>query len=80
MADETTQKTLVANERRIREAVALGTPDRIPVIPNGPAWAARITGTKISEVCTNPAAAYRILIDAYTSLGDIDAFQHASYT
>lgn len=77
--DEATEEILQVKEKRIRDAVALRTPDRVPVIPNGPAWAARITGTKISEVCTNPAAAYKILIDAYTSLGDIDGFQHASY-
>lgn len=79
MPDKATMKVLEQKEARIRDAVALRIPDRIPVIPNGPAWAARTTGVKISQVCTNPDAAYRILIDAYTSLGDIDAFQHASY-
>ncbi|OFV83922.1 MAG: uroporphyrinogen-III decarboxylase [Acidobacteria bacterium RBG_16_64_8] len=79
MVDEAISRVLAQKEKRIRDAVALRAPDRIPVIPNGPAWAARSTGVKISQVCTNPEAAYRILIDAYTSLGDIDAFQHASY-
>jgi hypothetical protein len=79
MPDAATQRLLEVHERRIRDAVALKRPDRVPIIPNGPAWAARSTGAKISQVCTNPDAAYRILIDAYTSLGEIDGFQHASY-
>lgn len=79
MVDEATLRTLEVKEQRIRDAVALRTPDRVPVIPNGPAWAARATGVKISEMCTNPTVAYRTMIEAYTNLGEIDGFQHASY-
>jgi hypothetical protein len=79
MPDASTEKLLEVREQRIRDAVALKTPDRVPIIPNGPAWAARATGIKMSEVCTNPTAAYRTMIDAYTGLGEIDGIQHASY-
>jgi len=79
MPDPAAQHLLEVHEKRIRDAVALKTPDRVPVIPNGPAWAARVTGVKMADMCTDPAVSYPTMIKAYTSLGEIDGFQHASY-
>jgi hypothetical protein len=51
VADETprevpAQELLKEREQRIRTAVALGAPDRVPVVPNGPAWPAKAMGVK----------------------------------
>jgi hypothetical protein len=59
--------------------VALGTPDRVPVIPNGPAWPARIAGVKLAEMCTNFETIYRTNIDVYAGLGDVDGIQHPTF-
>jgi hypothetical protein len=79
MADEATQRLLELHEKRIRDAVALKTPDRVPVVPNGPAWPGRAMGVKISEIATNPKVCYRTIIDAYTGLGEIDGIQSPAY-
>jgi hypothetical protein len=79
MADEATERLLREHEKRIRDAVALGRPDRVPVVPNGAAWAARVTGTRMLDFCTDPRVAYPALLKAYTSLGEIDGFQAPSY-
>jgi hypothetical protein len=64
---------------RLRTAVALGTPDRVPVAPNGPAWPARALGVKMSVMAVDPVVSYRTVIDAYAGLGDIDAIQSPNY-
>ncbi|MCE5253115.1 MAG: uroporphyrinogen-III decarboxylase [Actinomycetia bacterium] len=64
---------------RLRTAVALGTPDRVPVVPNGPAWPARALGVKMSEQATNPAVTAPTIIKAYMSLGEIDGIQSPAY-
>jgi hypothetical protein len=79
MANQASEQLLRQHERRIRDAVALREPDRVPVVPNGAAWAARVTGTRMLDFCTDPRVAYPALIKAYTSLGEIDGFQAPSY-
>jgi hypothetical protein len=79
MADAATHKLFEVHERRIRDAVALKTPDRVPVVPNGPAWPARALGVKMSALATDPAVSYPTIIGAYTSLGDIDGIQSPAY-
>ncbi len=64
---------------RLKTAVALGTPDRVPVAPNGPAWPARTLGVKMSTMVADPIVSYRTVIDAYAGLGDIDAIQTPNY-
>ena len=59
--------------------MALKTPDRVPVVPNGPAWPGRALGVKMSDIATNPAVSYRTIIDAYTGLGEIDGIQSPAY-
>jgi len=75
----TTEELYAVHEKRIRDAVALKTPDRVPVIPNGPAWPGRAMGVKISEIATNPPVSRKAIVDAYTGLGDIDGIQSPAY-
>ncbi len=64
---------------RLKTAVALGVPDRVPVAPNGPAWPARALGVRLSDMVADPTLSYRTVIDAFTGLGDIDAIQSPNY-
>jgi nitroreductase len=78
-ADRSAKERYALHEKRIRDAVALKTPDRVPVVPNGPAWPGRAMGVKISDIATNPPVSRRAVVDAYTSLGDIDGIQSPAY-
>ena len=79
MTDAATQQLLEVHERRIRDAVALKTPDRVPVVPLGDAFAARVAGVKVSEFCTDPKVAYPTMIEVFSGLGELDGIQHANY-
>jgi len=79
MADAATQQLLEVHERRIRDAVALKTPDRVPVVPLGDAFAALTAGVKVSEFCTDPLVAYKTMLEVFTGLGELDGIQHAGY-
>jgi hypothetical protein len=67
------------HEQRIRDAVTLKKPDRIPVVPNGPAWPGRALGVPISEIATNPLISRQTIVDAYVGLGEIDGIQSPAY-
>lgn len=75
----TTQELLEQRKKRIADAVALRTPDRVPCVPLGDAFAARVVGVTIADFCTKPEVALPTMIKAFTSLGEIDGIQHASY-
>jgi hypothetical protein len=79
MADAATQQLLDVHERRIRDAVALKTPDRVPVVPLGDAFAALVAGVKVSEFCTDPLVAYKTMLEVFSGLGELDGIQHAGY-
>jgi hypothetical protein len=79
MADDAAQSAYGIHEQRILDAVAVRTPDRVPVVPNGPAWPARALGVKMTDVATTPEVSYKRIIEAYTSLGDIDGVQSPAY-
>jgi hypothetical protein len=64
---------------RINKAVALEKPDRVPVLPLGDSFAAHVAGVPLSEFCTKPDLACQTMIKAFTSLGEFDGIQHASY-
>jgi hypothetical protein len=78
-AGMTPEERYALHEKRIRDAVALKTPDRVPVVPNGPAWPGRALGVPISEIATNPPVSRQTIVDAYTGLGDIDGIQSPAY-
>lgn len=79
MTDSSMEKIYEIHEKRILDAVALKKPDRVPVVPNGPAWPARALGVSMTEVASTPELSYRRIIEAYTSLGDIDGIQSPAY-
>jgi hypothetical protein len=79
MLDAATKELLAVKEKRIRDAVALKTPDRVPVIPSGPAWPARAAGVKLCEMCTDFETIYRTNIEVYSGLGDVDGIQHPTF-
>lgn len=79
MTVKTNEQLFQERWQRVLDAVALRTPDRVPVAPLGDAFAARVTGVKVADFCTKPELAYPTMIDAFTRLGEIDGIQHASY-
>jgi Uroporphyrinogen decarboxylase (URO-D) len=75
----TTQELYEERKARIAASIALEKPDRVPCVPLGDAFAANVVGVSIADFCTKPEVAYPTMIKAFTSLGDIDGIQHASY-
>jgi hypothetical protein len=66
--------------QRIKKAVALEKPDRVPVVPLGDSFAAKLVGEKLTVFCSGrPEDANKTMIRAFTSLGEIDGIQHASF-
>ena len=49
MVDAATQKCLEVKEQYIRDAVDLKTLDRVPAVPNGPAWTGRAANRLLLE-------------------------------
>jgi len=88
---EIPKKTLGVNEmknakelyeehlNRIKTAVALNKPDRVPVAPLANAFCARHMGIKMSEFCTNLEVSNRTIIQSFSNLGEIDALQSAFF-
>ena len=79
MAAENRPQLYELHEKRLRDAIALKTPDRVPLALNGPAWPARALGEEMTQVATTPDRAYEIIIEAYSSLGEIEAIQSPAY-
>lgn len=63
------------NERlgRLSTAVALGKPDRVPVVAGVDAFAARHMGITAAEYINNQDKASEILAESVSNLGDVDA-------
>ena len=78
-AQMTSTQLYALREKRIRDAVALKKPDRIPVLPNGPAWPGRALGVPIAQIATDPPVSRQTVVDAYTGLGEIDGIQSPAY-
>jgi len=64
---------------RIKTAVALGKPDRVPVVPLGDSFCARHLGVKLSDFCTKPTLSNEVILKSFTSLGEVDGLQHVSF-
>ncbi len=67
----------LVNERivRIQTAVALGKPDRVPVVLLGDAFCANNLNVKMSEFCSNQELATKTMIQSLTALGDFDGIE-----
>ncbi|NPV30387.1 MAG: uroporphyrinogen-III decarboxylase [Firmicutes bacterium] len=64
---------------RIKTAVALGKPDRVPVVPLGNAVFAKYMNVKLSRFCTEPMLANETILRAVAQLGDVDGIQQTTY-
>lgn len=64
---------------RIKKAVALEKPDRVPVVPLGDSFCARHLGIKLSEFCAHPEKSNETMLKSFTSLGDVDGIQHIAF-
>jgi hypothetical protein len=69
---KTTQELFGERIARIQTAVALGKPDRVPVVLLGDAFCANHLGVKMSEFCTSPELSTKTMIQSLTSLGEFD--------
>jgi hypothetical protein len=78
MADMSQQ--LEERKARLAAAVALEVPDRVPVVPLGNAFAAKAAGMPLEEFAADPAAAYQVLVEVFTGLGEIDGTQQAHFS
>jgi hypothetical protein len=57
---------------RIRTAVALEKPDRVPVVPLATAFYARHRGALLHDFALNPEVSTDTMLKSLTSLGEID--------
>lgn len=69
------------NERlkRIKAAVALEKPDRVPVVPLGDSFCAKHLGVKLSEFCTIPELSNQTMLKSFAALGEVDGIQHCGF-
>lgn len=65
---------------RIRTAVALGKPDRVPVVPLATSFSANHLGVKVADVANNPQLLTDVLIKSFTQLGEFDAIQQVTFS
>ena len=78
MADAKPQ--LEVRRQRILDAIALKKPDRVPQVALGNAFAAKAAGMPVPEFINDPVAGYKMLVETFTSLGDIDGTQQAHFS
>ena len=64
---------------RILKAVALETPDRVPVVLEYSGFAAYVTGTRMAEFLRCPATNLETMIRAFDMVGDADAINYESF-
>ena len=60
---------------RITTAVALGTPDRVPVVPLASAFCAHHLGVKYSDFARDPELAAGTMLKSFSWLGEVDGVQ-----
>jgi len=64
---------------RIKAAVALEKTDRVPIVPLGDAFCAKVAGVKLSEFCTMPKLSNETMVKVLTNIGEIDGVQHVNF-
>ncbi|NPV30386.1 MAG: uroporphyrinogen-III decarboxylase [Firmicutes bacterium] len=64
---------------RIKTAVALGKPDRVPVVPLGDSFCARHMGVKLADFCMDPELSHKTILESFSRLGEVDGLQGASF-
>ncbi len=73
-----TESLLKERRVRIAKAVALEKTDRIPVVLEYSAFAARVTHTQMAEFISSPLKATETMIEAYRRIGDGDAINYGT--
>jgi uroporphyrinogen-III decarboxylase len=64
---------------RITRAVALEPVDHVPVVLEGAAWNARVTGMTLETFLSDPLLATQATIDAFNAVGNADAVNSPSF-
>lgn len=71
---------LEQRQHRIMNAVALESPDRVPVVLEYSGFAAWVTNTPMAEFVRTPAKATQTMIEAYAKVGGGDAINYGSFS
>lgn len=77
---KTAQELYTERLNRIKSAVALEKPDRVPVIPLATSFCANHLRVKISTIADNPRLLNETIIKSFTRLGEFDALQQATFS
>jgi len=77
---KTNQELYAERLQRIQTAIALGRPDRVPVVTTCTGFAARYTKTQMAEFCSNPKLAAEIMLRTIQDMGEIDGTQFALFS
>lgn len=64
---------------RIRKAVALEPVDKVPVVLEGVAWSARVTGMTLKTFLSDPLLATQANIDAFNAVGNADSVNNPTF-
>jgi len=64
---------------RIKKAIALEKPDRVPVVLEYSGFAAYVTGTPMAEFLRSPVKNLETMIQAYRMVGDADAINYGAF-
>ncbi len=79
MTGKTPEQLLGERMGRLHTAVALGTPDRVPLSLVMDAFAARTMGVKLSDFVRDIDVAGQAMLSTMELLGDVDSIQFAAY-
>ncbi len=66
--------------RRLARAVALEPVDRVPVVLEGVAWCARITGMTLARFLSDPLLATQANIEAFNAVADADSVNNPTFS
>jgi hypothetical protein len=64
---------------RLKTAIALEKPDRVPVSMLGNAFCAHHLGVSMGDFCTKPEVSANTMLKSFTSLGEVDCTQVSHY-
>jgi hypothetical protein len=79
MTEKNAQELLQERTTRLHTAVALGTPDRVPLSLVMDAFAARTQGVKLADFVADVDLAGRTMLATMELLGDVDSIQFGVY-
>ena len=64
---------------RLRKAVALDPVDKVPVVLEGVAWSARVTGMTLKTFLSDPLLATQANIEAFELVGNADSVNNPTF-